>query len=830
MTENPPQGTNPDAAADAAARETPGVPARVSQTLAPLQRVLQHIDGESSLAGERTAHRVIEERPARHAPFPDWVEERLRTALRGRGIEALYRHQALVAEHLWQGRDAVVVTPTASGKTLCYNLPVLQSLLQDPDRRALYLFPTKALAQDQMQGLDRLIDDLGVDLKTFTYDGDTPSDARQAVRRLGHVVVTNPDMLHGGILPNHPRWQKLFRNLRFVVLDELHTYRGVFGSHVANIVRRLRRICRFHGSDPVFVGCSATIANPKELAEGLFGRPVALVGADEDGSPRGRRHVYFYNPPVVNPRLGIRAGALSQARRVASLFIEREVPTLVFCQSRLHVEVLTRYLKDRFCRRPGEEERVSGYRGGYLPNLRREVEAGIRDRRIVGVVSTNALELGMDIGQLDAVVLAGYPGSVSSTWQRIGRAGRRLAPSAAVMVASSSPLDQFVVNTPEWFFDAAPEHARIDPDNLSILVSHLRCAAYEVPVGAEEAFGGPDTATVMRYLEDAGVVHRDGDAWHYCDESYPSDGVKIRSVNQENVVIVDTTSGGAAVLAECDLISAQTMVHTGAIYMLDGAQFHVDQLDWERQKAYVHAVDVDYYTDALDYTRVRVLERFEDRSAPSCRVGHGEVHVASRVVGYKKIKLYTGENVGFGDVQLPDVETHTTSYWLTLGAEAARRLGFPRLELVDGLLGVAHAMQHMAATVLLADVHDVSRSVGDQQAGWHAHLDRTGAGVTPGDGRGPLDLELLSRFEPTVFLYDSFPGGVGFASRLYELHRDLVRRTRALVDACGCERGCPGCVGPVGEVSDRGKEVARAVLAALDGTPGAGLALGGEAR
>lgn len=807
------------------------IPPAAGPPASPLGRALDRLAGGADVRGELTAHRVIEAREARYAEFPDWVGERVRAALRGRGIERLYRHQALAADRVRRGRDTVVVTPTASGKTLCYNLPILQGILDDPERRALYLFPTKALAQDQMQGLNRLIDGLGADIKTFTYDGDTPSDARQAVRRLGHVVVSNPDMLHGGVLPNHPRWQRLFRHLGWVVVDELHGYRGVFGSHVANVLRRLRRICRFHGSDPVFVGCSATIANPKELAEGLFGKEVDEISADEDGSPRGRKHFFFYNPPVVDPRLGIRAGAISQARRIATLFIERDVPTLVFCQSRTQVEVLTRYLKDRFCRRPGEEHRIAGYRGGYLPGTRREVEAGIREGRVVGVVSTNALELGVDIGQLDAVVLAGYPGSVASTWQRIGRAGRRLAPSAAVYIASSTPLDQFVVQNPEWFFGRAAEHARIDPDNLSVLVSHLRCAAYEVPVQQDERFGGPDTAEIMRFLEDQGVVHLEAGHWHYSDESYPADGVNIRSVNQENVVVIDSTSGTPRIIAECDLVSAQTLLHQGAIHMVEGVQYHVDRLDWERHEAFVHQVDVDYYTDALDYTRVQILDRFDEAPSPGCVRGHGEVHVASRVVGYKKIKLYTSENVGFGDVQLPDVETHTTSYWLTIPGPAAARLGFPRLELVDGLLGVAYAMQHMAATILLADVRDVSRSMGDQQAAWYARLDQDGRGVysVPEAGR-PVDVERLDRFDPTVFLYDSFPGGVGFASRLFERHADLVARTRALVDACGCESGCPGCVGPVGEVSERGKDVARAVLRMLDGGgPGDGMDLRGTA-
>ena len=483
--------------------------------------------------------------PASFAPFPPDTDPRLRGALAARGIEQLYTHQAEAFDHVLAGRNVVTITPTASGKTLCYNAPVLDAILKDPAARALYLFPTKALAQDQLAELHALSQlltrDSALEIGVFTYDGDTPSDARRAIRGKAHVVLSNPDMLHSGILPHHPRWAKLFENLRFVVIDELHAYRGVFGSHLGNILRRLRRVCRHYGSDPVFICSSATIANPRELAEGLTGRSFALV--EQNGAPRGEKFFLFVNPPVVNAELGIRRSYLAEARRVSLEFLRHNLQLILFAQSRLAVEILTTYLKDAFHGPPGSADVVRGYRGGYLPNRRREIERGLREGQVRAVVSTNALELGIDIGALDVSVMAGYPGTIAATWQRAGRAGRRTTRSAAVLVASSAPLDQFVVRNPSYFFDGAPEHALINPDNLHILLDHVKCAAFELPFADDERFGAFDVHEVLSVLSEEGFVHHADGQWNWTSESYPADAVSLRSVSSDNFVVVDVTHG-----------------------------------------------------------------------------------------------------------------------------------------------------------------------------------------------------------------------------------------------------------------------------------------------
>ncbi|MCX5882726.1 MAG: DEAD/DEAH box helicase, partial [Deltaproteobacteria bacterium] len=573
------------------------------------------------------------------APYPKWVGPNLHAVLDNRGISQLYSHQAHAVELIRQGKDVVLVTPTASGKTLCYNLPVLQRILDEPETRALYLFPTKALANDQMNEVHGLIGDLKADIKTFTYDGDTPDDARQAIRKQGHVVVTNPDMLHTGILPHHTKWQKLFANLKYVVVDELHIYRGVFGSHVTNAFRRLKRVCRFYGQDPVFICCSATVANPKSHAENLLEREVALI--DESGAPRAEKTFILYNPPIINRELGIRQSALTPARKIASKLIANKIQTIVFTTSRLNVEVLTKYLKDVFRSKiPANDHYVTGYRGGYLPMLRRDIEKGLRDRSVMGVVSTNALELGIDIGDMEACIMAGYPGSIASAWQQAGRAGRRAGRSLAILIAKSNPMDQFIVQNPDYFFTRSPEHCRVNPDNLIILLHHIKSAAFELPFEEGERFGKEDLMELLTYLEDKGVLHRVDQRWHWAADSYPADEVSLRSINPENVVVVDTTdTANHKVIAEVDWDSAFTTVHDDAIYMVESQQYHVDKLDLERKKAYVRKVDVDYYTDAMTYTNVRVMDDFSKKMKGGIIVEHGEVQVSRKVVGYKKIKF-----------------------------------------------------------------------------------------------------------------------------------------------------------------------------------------------
>ena len=498
----------------------------------------------------RFQHAAIRHEPAADGTYrdlPESVDSILRRALADRGIRQLYSHQAEAFEAIGQNQNVVVVTPTASGKTLCYNLPVLNLLLSDPGARAMYLFPTKALAEDQLHELQTAIEATGSEIRAFTFDGDTPQDARKAIRQRANIVLTNPDMLHAGILPHHTRWAKLFENLRYIVIDELHYYRGVYGSHLANLLRRLRRICEFYGSKPIFICCSATIANPRELAEALTELPFTIV--DSNGAPRGEKFFVFYNPPVVNRALGIRRSYIAEARRIALEFIEHHLQTLVFANSRLATEVLVTYLKDACDRGPAPKETVRGYRGGYLPRERREIERRLRDGEIRAVVATNALELGIDIGSLDAVVMAGYPGTIASSWQRAGRAGRRQGTSAAVLVASSAPLDQYIIEHPDFFFLRSPEHAYINPENLEILIAHLKCAAFELPLRDGETFGNHDIGEICKFLEESGFLHHSAGAWHWTHRSYPGDATSLRSVASDNFVVIDITSE-ADVIAE----------------------------------------------------------------------------------------------------------------------------------------------------------------------------------------------------------------------------------------------------------------------------------------
>ncbi len=746
----------------------------------------------------------------RFAPFPDWLDERIAALLRRRDIAELYSHQAEAVRLIREGRDTVLITPTASGKTLCYNLPVLQAILEKPETRALYLFPTKALAQDQMHEIQSLIKELKADIKTFTYDGDTPDDARQAIRKQGHVVVTNPDMLHAGILPHHTKWQKLFANLKYIVIDELHVYRGIFGSHMANVMRRLIRICRFYGQEPVFICCSATVANPREHAENLLGRPLHLIS--ESGAPTAAKTFILYNPPIVNRELGIRQSPLTTARHLAGELIANGIQTIIFATSRLNVEVLTRYLKDRFSKtRPLKDHFVTGYRGGYLPNLRRQIEAGLRNREVMGVVSTNALELGIDIGDLEACIMAGYPGSIASTWQQAGRAGRRSGESVALLIARSSPMDQFVVENPDYFFSTSPEHCRINPDNLLILLHHIKSAAFELPFEQGESFGKENVEELLQYLEEKGVLHRVDERWHWSAESYPADEVSLRSINPENVVVIDTTdTGSPRTIAEVDWDGAFTSVHEGAIYMVESESYHVDKIDLERKKAYVRKVDVDYYTDAMTYTNVRVIDGFEKRKRGGVIVEHGEVQVVRKVVGYKKIKFYTAENLGYGDVNLPEKDMHTTSYWFTIPQDLLEALPGTRAEIIDALSGLAYCLQNLAAIVLMSDPHDIDRSIGDKSGEWFVRSGSDWRHITetPAAG-GPA---LTDAFDPTIFLFDAYPGGIGFSELLFREHDALLERARRLIEVCPCASGCPACVGPTLEVGTAAKQGALAIL------------------
>jgi DEAD/DEAH box helicase domain-containing protein len=733
-----------------------------------------------------TAVRRLPAVDAQLAPFPDALDPRLKAALVARGVEQLYTHQAEAIGHALAGRHTVVITPTASGKTLCYNAPVLDAILKDPSSRALYLFPTKALAQDQLVELQAMCDKLEDGIGVFTYDGDTPQDARRTIRSRAHLVLSNPDMVHSGILPHHPRWAKLFENLRYVIIDELHAYRGVFGSHLCNVLRRLRRICRHYGSNPVFLCSSATIQNPRELAERLTEQPFELV--DKSGAPRGEKFFVFVNPPVVNHQLGIRRSYLAETRRVASEFLKRNLQLIVFAQSRLSTEILTTYLKDDFEGIPGAPEKIRGYRGGYLPMRRREIEKGLREGAVRAVVSTNALELGIDIGALDVSIMAGYPGTIAATWQRAGRAGRRSGRSAAVMVASSAPLDQFVVRNPSFFFDASPERALIDPDNLHILVDHIKCAAFELPFSPTDRFGRPDVQEILGILSEQGLVHRadEGAPWTWTNESYPADAVSLRSVSSDNFVIVDMTNE-TRVIGETDFTSGPSTLHPKAIYIVEGQLFQVERLDFEGRKAFVRSIDCDYYTTAISYAKVTPIDTFADTGSGA---SHGEVHVVSRVVGFKKIKFYTNENVGSGELDLPEQQMHTTSYWLTIPSSVMGALPYASDERRDGVVGLAFALKQVAQLLLMCDSHDI--------------------GISINSGETTADTALLSA--QTIFVYDNYPGGIGFSAPLYEIHGELLDGTQRLIAECPCENGCPGCVGPIGNTGPLAKVAALRIL------------------
>src|SRR6187549_2305032 len=746
--------------------------------------VLGRLLEEPSLARGVVHHEVIPGREAAYEDMPAWLDRRIVGGLASRGIEQLYTHQAAAIDAVHAGEDLVVVTPTASGKTLCYALPALQSIAEDPSSRALFLFPTKALGQDQVTEFGELAASADLSIITSTYDGDTPAPIRSKVRAAGQVVVTNPDMLHSAILPHHTKWFQLFEQLKLIVIDELHTYRGVFGGHVANVLRRLLRICAHYGSHPVIVCCSATIGNPAELAATLTGRPVRLV--DRNGAPAGTRHVVLVDPPVLEPASGARGSAVTLAQRWALPFLRAGRQTIVFGRSRVAVELLLTGLRESLRESYGPRSRVRGYRGGYLPTERRSIEHGLRDGEVLGVVATNALELGVDIGRLDVSILAGYPGSVAATWQQFGRAGRRQGLSVAVLVASGRPVDQYVIHHPEFLLEGTPEEARLDPDNLHVLLAHLRAATFELPFEPGEVFGPGPVDDLLAFLGESGTVRQADDGrWYWSSENFPASEVSLRAAAPENVVIIDTSPDRPRVLGEVDLFSAQVLVHEHAIYMHDSVQYHVDKLDWGERKAYVHRIDADHYTYANRAVTLKPLDVFAAAPAPGGTRVHGEVMVASLVTLYKKLKFVTDENVGWGPIDLPEIELQTTAYWLT--AEGAAT-GWRRDELDVALIGAGRAIQAVAAVLLMLD---------------------------------PRDLGLVSQVRsphheaPTIYLYEAMPGGVGLSERLWARHDELVAGAADLLRACPCDAGCPACTGPRLEPDVDGKALALRLLASL---------------
>jgi DEAD/DEAH box helicase domain-containing protein len=786
--------------------------ATADQSLAALEKILS----DPSFAPNIVMQRILEATDGSYAPFPAGLDSRIAENLKNRGIDRVYTHQAAVWETLKQGRNVVVVTPTASGKTLCYNLPTLDTLLKDEQARALYLFPTKALSQDQQSELGELVghqkEGSGggvIPIKVATYDGDTPESLRVSARDSGRIIISNPDMLHAGILPNHPKWIRFFSNLKYVVIDEAHAYRGVLGSHVAEVVRRLKRIAAFYGSKPLFILCSATIANPKELAETLIGEEAALV--DNNGAPRGEKRVILYNPPLVDANQGIRRSVVHESRRWMLAFLKAGIKTILFAHSRVKTEVAAAYVNEDLANvyTDNSRIRVEAYRGGLLPNERREIETGLRNGDIQGVVSTNALELGIDIGGLDASVVAGFPGSFNSFWQQSGRAGRRGGVSVSVFVASSSPLDQFIMEDPEWFFRKSAEEARLDPDNPYILSDHIKCACFELPFRdkvlekGEDAFTAAEALPVLEFLEEEGVVrHTEGRQWHWADRSFPAEGISLRSAMADNVVIIDSTAGRNAVIGEMDRPSAKELIFDNAVYIHRGRQFLVEKLDIENRKCLVREAELNYFTDGLVKTDIKVLsedERFiagaeeiagttENENVTNSRIPLsppvsarfsaegvvGDVLVRSQVAKFKKIRFHTHENIGYGDIRLPEEEMQTRALALLFGGESGGGRFLSSLDEAGAgsvLSGAGTMIRHIAPVFLLCD---------------------------------PRDLGLAERVRdphfgtPAIYIYDKYPGGTGLSESLSRRTGELFTLALQAVKRCPCGRGCPSCVGPGG--------------------------------
>ena len=732
-----------------------------------------------------------------YADLPRDLDDRIKAALEKRGISRIYTHQSAVWDNVRRGLNTVVVTPTASGKTLCYNLPVLDALLKDEKARALYLFPTKALSQDQQSELNETITNAqGLNIKAATYDGDTPDSLRISIRDTGRIVISNPDMLHAGILPNHPKWLRFFSGLKYIVIDEAHAYRGVLGSHVADVIRRLKRIAAFYGSRPLFILCSATIANPGELAEALTGEKVALV--DNNGAPRGEKRIILYNPPLVDTVQGIRRSVVTESQRWMLAFLRAGIKTILFAHSRIKTEVAASYVNEdlKNIYTDNSRIRVETYRGGLLPNERREIEKGLRDGTIQGVVSTNALELGIDIGGLDASVVAGFPGSFNSFWQQSGRAGRRGGTSVAVFVASASPIDQFIMKDPQWFFGKSAEEARLDPDNPYILSDHVRCASFELPFRDEilekngEFFGRDEAVPVLEYLEEEGIIRHVSGKWHWADRSYPAEGVSLRSAGADNVVIVDVTKGRNEVIGEMDRPGAKEMLFDKSVYMHRGRQFIVEKLDIENRKCFVTEAEVNYFTDGIIKTDIKVLTEDETFSFMEpdlkARAVLGDILVRTQAVKFKKLRFHTHENIGFGDIDVPEEEMQTRALVLLFGEDSG---GGKILSAVDEALagtvlsGTGTLIRQIAPVFLLCDPRDL----GTSERVRDPHFD-----------------------VPCLYIYDKYPGGTGLAESMARRMQELFLLVYGAVKNCPCKNGCPSCIGPEGN-----KKAAAEFLAAL---------------
>ncbi len=714
---------------------------------------------------------TIPAKPGKFKDFPEELNPKIKSTLIKRGIKQLYTHQAESYDYAINNKNVVVVTPTASGKTLSYNLPVIQTLVENKNAKAMYLFPTKALSQDQQSELNEIVLEESLGVKIFTYDGDTPASIRISARNEGQIVITNPDMLHTGILPNHPKWIKFLSSLKYIVIDEIHTYRGVFGSHLTNLIRRLKRILAFYGSKPVFICCSATIGNPLELAKNIIEEDAVLI--DNNGSPSGVRHFILYNPPLVDPVQGIRKGVVLESQKIAVKLLKHKIKTIVFARSRVRTELIASYIKDGLKNfyNDNYKIKIASYRGGYLPGERRKIEKGLRDGTINGVVSTNALELGIDIGGLDASIMAGFPGSISSAWQQAGRAGRRNTVSLSILIASASPMDQYLIKHPEYFFSRSPESGWVDPENIYILMDQLKCAVFELPFTDGEMFKN-DVSELLAFLEENGNIRHAEEKWYWSNRSYPAEKVSLRSATTENIVIINTTKGKNTVIGEMDRPSAKKLIYNNAVYLHAGDQYLVKKLDIENKLCYVEESNVNYYTDSIIKTDIKLLHKDKKMENGEAQLLLGDILVRNTVAKYKKLKFKTHENIGYGDINLPEEEMHTRSVIILFSETSSVGTFINELEdkekgAVMRMLG--YVFKQVSPIFLLCD---------------------------------PGDLGIAERIKDPIldktclYVFDNYPGGSGLSEGLIANYKKIFAGCLELVSGCSCKSGCPSCTGP----------------------------------
>jgi len=765
----------------------------------------------SKKAGGITAWQVLEPQDGINVEFPSELHPDIQEILRAKGINSLYSHQLDAWNIIKQGGNPVVVTPTASGKTLCYNLPVLELILRNPSAKALYIYPTKALAQDQAHELTDTVKRLETKILTGTYDGDTPSGARKGIRENASIVLTNPDMLHAGILPHHSRWHRFFRNLSVIVIDEVHHYRGIFGSHLCNVLRRLNRICEFHNTSPQYIMSSATLANPADLAARMIGREVTLV--NRSGAPRGKKTFVFYNPPLIDQDSMIRRSYLDETLYFARILITAGIQTIIFTRSRRNVELILRELQRLFKLSAGDTK-ICGYRGGYLPKERRLIEENLREGNTRCVVATSALELGVDIGDLGACILSGYPGTIASTWQRAGRAGRREANSLAVLVASAAPLDQYMVRNPDYFFGHPSEHGLINPDNLLILLEHIRCAAFELPFSDDELFSNlANTVEFLEYLEEENDLQHTGNRWFYTGGGYPAERVSLRSISGDSIVLVDISEERNKIIGEIDSVTAPLLVHPEAVYMHGGKLFVVEKLDFHVARAEVIPMDLGYFTTPLEISSVTIIEE-QQVSDELCPVKFGDVQVITQVIGYKKLKFGSQENLGTGAVNLPEQELLTTSIWSRIPLDIADTTGIAVVkDLAAGFVGALTALHSISCVLLMCDAGDIGSCVSCNSGDWTARVDHLGMiqlTGSPDVSAGMVEL----------FIYDRYPGGIGLSENLFRIFPDVVSKALEMTETCECRYGCPGCIGPINVENFDVKYSALSVLRFMAGRRG----------